>query len=216
MLDARLRRCNHARVVDPHRAEWRPLPPAELRALLSAQRAPWWIAGGVALELFAGRSWRSHGDVDVGLLRPDQPALFAALDGWRRFAANDGALRELAPGESAPPEANSVWCRRAGEEAFRFELLLDASDGGEWIFRRDPRVRRPLAELVVRADDGCPYLRPEVQLLYKAKARRAKDEADFATVAPLLDVGARRWLRSALALVHPAHDWLARAELAPD
>jgi hypothetical protein len=126
------------------------------------------------------------------------------------------ALRELGPRESAPAEANSVWCRRAGEAAFRFEFLLDASERGEWTFRRDARVRRPLAELVLRSDDGCPYLRPEVQLLYKAKARREKDEADFTAVAPLLDPGARRWLRDALALVHPAHDWLARSELAAD
>ena len=195
-------------MLDPRRADWRPLPPAELRALLETQHAPWWIAGGTALELFAGRSWREHGDLDAGILRADQPAVYAALPGWRRFAAHDGELRELGAGELAPPEANSLWCRHADESAFRFELLLDASDGAHWTFRRDPRVRLPLAELALRTRDGCPYLRPEVQLLYKAKARRPKDEADFAVVAPLLDARACDWLRRALALVDPAHAWL--------
>src|SRR5262249_27812377 len=111
ILDAPLVRCNHARVVDARRAEWRPLPLVELRALLSRLRAPWWGAGGHALELFAGRSWRAHGDVDAGILRADQPAVCAALPGWQRFAANDGKLRELGAEELAPPEANSVWCR---------------------------------------------------------------------------------------------------------
>ena len=60
------------------------------------------------------------------------------------------------PGESAPAEANSVWCRRAGEEAFRFELLLDSSERGEWTFRRDPRVRLPLAEIVSRTRRRLP------------------------------------------------------------
>lgn len=197
-------------MVDARRAEWRPLPLAELRALLSAQPSPWWVAGGHALELFAGRSWRAHGDVDAGILRADELAVCRALAGWERFAAHDGSLRPLGDGEPAPPEANSVWCRRAGEEAFRFEYLLDASGRGEWTFRREPRVRLPLAELVRRAADGCPYLRPDVQLLYKAKARRPKDEADFAAVAPLLDAGARSWLRAALHAVAPGHDWLAR------
>ncbi len=211
MLDAAPARCNHARVVDAVGARWEPLSLAELRALLESLPARWWIAGGVALELFAGRHWRPHGDIDAGILRGEQSAAFAALEGWQRFAAHAGTLRELREGESAPVEANSVWCRRAGEEAFRFEFLLDAAEGGEWTFRRDPRVRLPIDALVRHAADGCPYLRPEVQLLYKAKARREKDEADFATVAPLLDPGARSWLRDALALTHPGHDW--RAEL---
>ena len=214
MLDAARRRCNHARVVDAVGARWEPLPLAELRALLEPQPARWWIAGGVALELFAGRRWREHGDIDAGILRGEQSAAFAALEGWQRFAAHAGMLRELREGEIAAVEANSIWCRRAGEEAFRFELLLDSSERGEWTFRRDPRVRLPLDALVQNTADGCPYLRPEVQLLYKSKARRPKDEADFDAVAPLLDPGARRWLRSALERIEPAHDWLARAELA--
>lgn len=196
-------------MVDARDAEWRPLPRAELCPLLAALPATWWLAGGTALELFAGRSWRAHGDVDAGILRTDQSTVCRALPGWQRFAAKDGELHELAADERAAPGANSVWCRREGETPFRFELLLDASDGDEWVFRRDPRVRLPLADLALRAADGCPYLRPEVQLLYKAKARRPKDEADFAVVAPLLDARARDWLRAALALVAPGHDWIA-------
>ena len=196
-------------MLDPHRAEWRPLPLAELRALLAAQRAPWWIAGGHALELFAGRSWRTHGDVDAGILRADQHAVFGALSGWECFAAHDGELRKLGDGDVAPPEANSVWCRRAAERAFRFEVLLDASgENGDWIFRRDPRVRLPRDEIVLHTPDACPYLRPEIQLLYKAKARRPKDDADFAEIAPLLDARARAWLRETLALVDPTHPWV--------
>ena len=35
-----------------------------------------------------------------------------------------------------------------------------------------------------RTDDGIPYVIPEVVLLFKAKARRAKDEADFQHALP--------------------------------
>jgi hypothetical protein len=125
-------------------------------------------------------------------------------------AANDGALTRLRAGELAPPDCVSVWCRPGAGAPWRFELLLDSSDAGDWLFRRDPAIRRPLADLVSRTPDGCPYVQPEVQLLYKAKQRRAKDEADFAAVAPLLGSEASHWLHAALERVHPGHPWLAR------
>ncbi len=42
-------------------------------------------------------------------------------------------------------------------------------------FRRDPRIRRPVGTLTWERD-GLRHLAPEVQLLYKAKEPRARDE----------------------------------------
>jgi hypothetical protein len=56
--------------------------------------------------------------------------------------------------------------------------------------------------------DGIPYLAPEIQLLYKAKASRPKDEADFARTLPALNKKSRQWLAQSLALIHPDHPWL--------
>ena len=206
-------RCNHSRVPDARLGEWRPFDPPELRARLDPSGALWWIAGGRALELFAGRAWRSHGDADAGILRADQTRVFAALRGFELHAAQHGELRRLGEGETAPPGANSVWCRAGSGEPWRFELLLDSSEGSDWVFRRDRAIRLPLADLVRRTSDGCPYLRPDVQLLYKAKQMRPEDDADFAAVAGRLDTEACHWLRRALERVHPGHPWLARAEL---
>lgn len=193
--------------------EWRPLSPAELRTILDGQPARWWIAGGRALELFAARSWRAHGDVDAGILRADQARVFAALErDWELHAAHAGRLTRLRPGELASLEANSIWCRAGAGEPWRFELLLDSSDGDDWVFRRDPAVRVPIAELVRHGADGCPYLRPDVQLLYKAKHQRPRDDADFTAVVPLLDRESRGWLRRALTRVDPNHPWLERLQ----
>ena len=68
----------------------------------------------------------------------------------------------------------------------------------------------PYAELIRLTDDGIPYLRPDVALLFKAKAAREKDEDDFAAVLPRLSVAERATLRAWLASVHPGHAWLAR------
>ncbi len=57
-------------------------------------------------------------------------------------------------------------------------------------------------------EGGIPHARPEIALLFKAKATRAKDEADFAAVLSHLEPEARRWLAGALAVVAPGHRWL--------
>lgn len=77
-----------------------------------------------------------------------------------------------------------------------------------WTYKRDARISRPLDDILWRVD-GIRYLRPEVQLLHKARALRPKDQVDFDVCAPLLDVEARAWLRSALEVAHPGHPWLA-------
>ena len=90
-------------------------------------------------------------------------------------------------------------------------MVAEASDG-EWLFRRTARIHRPVATIGLRTADGIPYLAPEIQLLYKAKGLRPKDEADFARVLPYLDRDRRAWLAQTLAIVHPGHHWLFALE----
>ena len=82
--------------------------------------------------------------------------------------------------------------------------------------RRRCRIRRPLAGLTVE-QDGFRRIVPEVQLLYKSRGLRPKDEADFEAVLPLLSEGERRWLDEALETEHTTHPWRERlASDAPD
>ena len=74
---------------------------------------------------------------------------------------------------------------------------------------------RPLAALVVASPVGLPVLAPEVQLLYKAKYHRPKDEHDFRRALPLFSAAQRAWLAQALREYHPADPWLAALEDAP-
>lgn len=88
-------------------------------------------------------------------------------------------------------------------------MIADTTDD-QWLFRRNGRIRRPLAMVGHRTNDGLPYLALEMQLLYKAKALRPKDEVDFARTLPSLDREQRQWLAQSLALVHPEHSWLTQ------
>lgn len=88
--------------------------------------------------------------------------------------------------------------------------MLADTDGDQWIFRRDPRVRQSLSVLPLRTPTGIPYLAPETQLLYKARDLRPKDEHDFATTLLLLGEVSRSWLAAALTLSRPRHPWIKR------
>jgi GNAT superfamily N-acetyltransferase len=178
---------------------------------LGPQAAPWWIAGGWALDLFLGYESRPHADTDVLVLRRDQSAVHQALSGWDLHAADPpGALRPWESGEELPVCVHDVWCRASAGAPWALQVMLAEAVGDAWVYRRDRRVRVPLAALGRVSPDGLPYLAPEVQLLHKARPiSRPKDVADFAAVAPRLPADRRAWLRDALVLCAPAHPWLA-------
>lgn len=171
--------------------------------------APWWVAGGYAIELAVGAALRSHGDIDLLMLRRDQETVQQALSTWEWWAADPpGQLRPWRLGEALPLPVHDIWCRPGADQPWRVQVMLDETEGDEWVSRRDRRIRRPIASIGRTTADGVPYLAPEIQLFYKAKGLRAKDEVDFAAVRPVLDTEQRRWLSAALELVHGSHPWL--------
>jgi hypothetical protein len=192
---------------------WDPVSPRDAADLLSASSAPWWIAGGYAIDAFLDRhDRRPHEDVDVGLFARDQQAIRACLAGWDLHCADPpGTLRSWLPGEHLIEPIHDVWGREDTAGPWRLQLVLNPSDadGGMWIYRRDARIRLPLSELVW-CSEGIPYLVPEVQLLFKSRTVRKKDAQDFEHVLPELDDARRAWLREALSLTTPEHSWLAR------
>jgi hypothetical protein len=193
----------------PGRESWRQLMPNEALVLLSTLGAPWWVCGGWALDLHLGTVTRVHKDLDIGICRQDAPIVAAALPGWQFFEAKDGALSPLSAGDKPRAEVNSLWCKRANATQWEFELLLDRRDGEFWIFRRDPRITRPFSDTIRRNSAGIPYLAPEIQLLYKARAVRPQDQMDFDRVVPHLAQDERGWLRQSLMRSDPEHVWIA-------
>lgn len=192
---------------------WAPLSPAEVADLMAGTDRPWLIAGGHAIDLFVGRTTRTHADIDVLLLRRDQQAVHEVLPGWEVHVADPpGQLRPWLPGETLATGVHDIWCRPDADSPWQVQFMLDEAEGDRWISRRDPRVQRPLAALRHTSASGLPYLAPEVQLFYKAKGQRPRDDQDLESTLPLLTGGQRVWLREALTLTHPGHSWLAHLE----
>lgn len=185
--------------------------------LLAGLQIQWWFAGGHAVDAFLGYHSRRHADIDVACLRRDQLAVQAHLEGWELWCADPpGRLRPWQQGEVLPSGVHDVWCRPSVNEPWRLQLMLDEAEGDDWIYRRDPRIRRPLDELLAWYE-GVSFLAIEVQLLYKAPPPEVeKNEADFRACLPRLDTNQRAWLASALAVAKPESSWLARIEAAAD
>ena len=183
---------------------WDPITPAGAADVLSGLQCPWWIAGGWAIDLHVGRQTRDHDDIDVLILREDQLALQRQLAGWdlqpptlpASFGrgARGRCCRQLCVTSGVRRTPTSMWC---------LQLMIDDAKAGVWTYRRDARVRRPVAENCTGAPQ-MPHQRvlaPEVQLLHKSRRPRPKDEADLLAVRPHLDLGQKRWLEAALSLV---------------
>ncbi|MBN9514318.1 MAG: amino acid transporter [Alphaproteobacteria bacterium] len=185
------------------------MTPQEVASAFASATFPWWIAGGYAIEHFVGRPLRPHGDIDILLLRADHAAARALLARWDCWMADPpGTLRPWREGDALPPHVSDVWCREPGGP-WRFQLMFDDSEGVFWRSRRCAAVTRPISELGTRDSKGIPFLASEVQLFYKAKMPRPRDEVDFAAAWPLLSAPQKTWLRQAIIAAYgPDNLWL--------
>jgi hypothetical protein len=189
---------------------WQPLSATEVRSLFAGAEFPWWVAGGHAIEFAVGHPFRPHADIDVLLLRRDQLLAQKTLDGWHCWAADPpGHLRPWKPGEVLPGHVSDVWCQEAPMGPWRLQLMLGDADEGHWRSRRNGLVSRPIVEIGVRSREGIPFLAPEIQLFYKAKAPRPKDWLDFSMVHPSLTQNQKAWLKDAILIAYgEGNDWL--------
>jgi hypothetical protein len=175
--------------------------------------APWYVAGGWALDLFAGEQRREHEDLEIAVPNTRFDEFLPALDGLEPCViTGPNEATPLAQAHDQLTETHQTWIREPATGLWRFDVFREPSDGNTWICRRDPVVRMPYSEMIAWTDDGIPYGRPEVILLFKAKHARERDEGDFTAILPLLDHDRRRWLANALELIHPGHGWLGKLD----
>jgi hypothetical protein len=184
-------------------AWWEPLALDETVGLMSGFPAPWWIAAGWAIELHVGRTVRDHTDVDILVLRDDQEAIRSQLPDWDVQIAHDGRLEPWPEGLHVVLPGAGLWARGDREGPWQLQFVLAERDGDTWWYRRDPRIRVPLAEVGLRSRAGVPYVRPELTLLFKSRHLRERDEIDFEAVLPALDATARSRLAAWLPADHP-------------
>ena len=124
----------------------------------------------------------------------------------------DGCLAWQRDKLNAPPEVlaatHQTWLRDPATGQYLVDVFREPHDGDTWICRRDETIRFPYNDIILRTEDGIPYLAPELVLLFKAKAVRPKDQADFDATVPRMRLHQRELLAELLEQVHPGHAWL--------
>ena len=183
------------------------------------QGAPfeWLIAGGWALELFAGSTYRPHEDVDVVIYRQDTPALhtFLSARGWRLEKVVDARCVAWY-GEPLEDDVIQLHADHPNNAAGYLDFVLTPGTDSEWRFRRDPTITRTRALAHRVGLHGLPFLTPELVLLFKSRPSpgkaRGKDALDAARVLPMLGSEQRTWLRGALERVYTTHPWLEQSK----
>lgn len=190
---------------------WEPFDPPAAREFFAGFDRPWWVVGGWSIEAFTGVR-REHEDLDVSMLACDVAALREHVgERWQLWNICDGALRPLTdhwPDVQAPD--SQIWVRRDAHSPWVMDMPLTPDRDGAWTNKRWADDVRPVEDATWLAEDGIHYARPEVTLLYKAVAQRAKDDRDLEVCWPLLAPGQQEWLRDAVRLLYPDHAWLER------
>jgi hypothetical protein len=202
----------HDAAFAPDLDSWDAWRPEAVAALFERVEAPWYVAAGWAVDLYLGRQRREHEDLEIAFPAARLDELVRALAGLELFVVGtpeQGLAMPLAlVGADALAATHQTWVREPATGLWRLDVFRKPSDGDTWICRRDDRIRLPYDELVLRSEDGIPFARPEVVLLFKAKHARPKDDDDLGAVLPRLGPASRRWLADAIELVHPGHRWL--------
>jgi len=182
--------------------------PSEVARLLAGVATPWYVAGGWAVDLFLGTQTREHADIEIAIPAARYPEIRDRFPGYAFDAAGSGRIWQNA----APDVTEAIyqtWLRDPATGNYLLEVFREPHDGDTWICRRNETIRLPYSDIVRRTHDGIPYLAPELVLLFKAKAARPKDQADFDAVVPHMTAAQRDTLAELLARVHPRHHWLA-------
>jgi len=195
---------------DPDVSKWDAWRPHEVARRLDGVEAPWYVAAGWAIDLFLGGGYREHDDLEIAVPNSRIDEIAAAFPELELCVI-------VGPGEAIPldqardrlQETHQTWVREPDTGVWRFDVFREPSDGDIWVCRRHETLRLPYDQVIAHTDDGIPYGRPEIVLLFKAKHNhRVKDQADFDAVLPRFDAERRRWLADALGRVHPGHPWL--------
>jgi hypothetical protein len=191
---------------------WRPLSLDEVKNLFVEANFSFWISGGWALDLFLGRQTRPHEDLDISINRRDQSLLRNYLKTWDLQIVdppNSKILRPWQVAEYFDHPFYNVWARKKISEPWNIQFMLCDFDGFEWIYRRNSKIRGPVTEFSWTTPEGLQVLSPVIQLLYKSRSPREKDEVDLQNCLPQLNSNQRARLRE-LILADSGHQnhWL--------
>lgn len=182
--------------------------PLQIADVMRYFKPNWFVAGGWAIDLFLNKETRFHQDIEVAIFRKDQCAIHDYLSNWHLRKIVNGELIVWNRDECLMMPVHEIHCYNEMEQSPQIEILLNESNESDWIYRRNPKVRRTLDKVRLESSAGVKFLCPEIVLLYKSKNPRAKDEQDFQAIIKQLDAERKEWLKYAIGACDSKHHWL--------
>lgn len=138
--------------------------------------------------------------------------MFDHLRGWDVQIVASGMFSAWRDGDWLEGgERFQFWVRQGARAPWAFEILLEETEGDDWLYRRNPAVRQPLTAFGAKDAAGTPHVSLPIALLYKSnRPTEARNAADFESALSTLDAPARHWLSEALEPISPGHPWIRR------
>ena len=154
---------------------------------------PYYICGGFALELFLGKTIRTHGDLDISIFeenRKDAVELLLAT-GWDVYQRGQFQKQIFDSDDPLVLECRNIWAIKPGspvvvapiegeenlydykivegqQTAFNFiEMVIDIKKGDHFGFRGHKVLSRAMDKAILYKD-GIPYMAPELVLFLKS------------------------------------------------
>ncbi|MCM3617652.1 hypothetical protein M3936_08670 [Sutcliffiella horikoshii] len=191
---------------------WKPLSITEIQNIFSQIPVQWWIAGGWALDIYLQKITRAHVDIDIVMLRPDHLILQRHLGrDWEMFIAYKGQLIPWNKNQLLDSHFDNFWVKKKDESTWAFQVMLLDTEEKDWIYKRDNTIRKPIEDIGLETLSGIPFLKPEIQLLYKGGSSviREKDVIDLGNILHKLNASNRDWLKESLNIQYPqGHEWI--------
>ncbi|MDJ1483147.1 hypothetical protein QNI16_21800 [Cytophagaceae bacterium YF14B1] len=191
----------------PEYTQWQPLSVYYIQSLLG--KLDWILAGGIALEQFLGYTYRPHGDIDILIKREDQYLLKNYISSDRIFVADgQGHLLPYQADTYYTHPIQDIWILDETHTSWCLQIMLIDVKNSYWVYKRNNRVQLPYTDIFFEKD-RLKILKPEIQLLYKSKTIRDKDQLDFEKVFPQLAPTAKQYLQNSLTICYgDNHPWL--------
>lgn len=179
----------------PKYFNWQPLSIAYIK--LKLKGVEWILAGGFALELFYGATYRPHGDIDIIIKRSQQRLLVNHFELGKIYIAYKGKLSPFSLNQLYEKPIQDIWILSYNNQSWCLQIMLVDEVDRQWVYKRNSAIKLPYEEIYFEKEE-IKILKPEIQLLYKSKSIRAKDQLDFEMINEKLTIPAKEWLKNSL------------------
>lgn len=125
---------------------WDPWHPQVVAQRLAGVTAPWYVAGGWAIDLFRGEQSREHEDLEIAVPAGRFAEIAERLEDCEFYGVDAGRIVPL--DAERMRTSHQTWAMSLATRRWCLDVFREPHDGDVWICRRDEEIRRPYAEII--------------------------------------------------------------------